>query len=349
MVAIVILNWNQPAMTLRCVESARRQGYGLVRIIVVDNGSTLANVELLEEGLNSDVTLIKNTRNLGFADGMNVGIKHALRHDFEFIWLLNNDAFPEIDCLEWLVQAMQTDRTLAAAGPCLYDSDGAPQDPGACIDWESQDVKYLPAVRLTELSEMQVGSWLTGTALLFRARALEEEKGFDSRYFAYWEEVDLLLRLARKGHRFRVVIEARCLHLGSVTTGGVRSPLLTYLMARNAFLFYESHPVASGRCYRRLLVFARQLLDIWANYRSGNQALAETRLLAVIAGFSREYGTPRRFYRIRWTDRLTARVISRVPWRVLEAVRGLVQRLNRYRSSAFLRQKTNREAPCVPQ
>src|SRR5262245_56539060 len=92
----VILNWNQPGMTVDCARSALSQKFSDGHtVLVIDNGSTRENCEALRRNLPPGCEWIQNQSNLGFARGMNVGIRYAMRNGCEYVWALNNDAFPE--------------------------------------------------------------------------------------------------------------------------------------------------------------------------------------------------------------------------------------------------------------
>jgi GT2 family glycosyltransferase len=78
-VAIIILNWNNPADNLARLRSVAALEYPAERlqVIVVDNGSTDDSVARIRAAY-PDVTLIETGANLGYAGGNNVGIRYAL-------------------------------------------------------------------------------------------------------------------------------------------------------------------------------------------------------------------------------------------------------------------------------
>jgi len=82
-----------------------------------------------------------------------------------------------------------------------------------------------------------------GCAALYRAPALKETGGYDARFFAYLEDVDLGLRLQAAGYRGYYVPRAEVYHHGAATSGGEFSPLAVRLRTRNALcLLLKSLP-----------------------------------------------------------------------------------------------------------
>ena len=102
-IAIVILNYNGQEMLPECLESLRRLQTDC-QIIVVDNASTDKSGELVATKF-AEVRLIKNSTNLGFAEGNNVGIRSALDQGFEAVMLLNNDTKVDPGLVKQLLDA----------------------------------------------------------------------------------------------------------------------------------------------------------------------------------------------------------------------------------------------------
>jgi GT2 family glycosyltransferase len=239
-VCIVVLNWNQPAMTVDCVRAVLVQSGVDHTVLVIDNGSTLENRTELRRLLPEKCIIIQNECNLGFASGMNVGIHYAIKCGFEYVWLLNNDAFPEPGCLEALIDRMNRDQTLAAVTPRLLHEDRSPHTIGATLDW-NDGVQTL--LGLGDIPyPTTVGTIIIGTALLLRCSVLQSVGGFDGRFFAYREEDDLCTRILRSGNwNLADVPGARCVHLLAKTSGGVTSQFSQHLMTRNGLHLIRKH------------------------------------------------------------------------------------------------------------
>jgi GT2 family glycosyltransferase len=290
----IVLNWNGLQNTEACLRSLRDQTYPRVDVLVIDNGSTDRSGAQLATHQPTWWQLLRLPVNRGFAGGMNAGLRIARERGFNYVWLVNNDAFPEPDCLERLIGVMESETHLGMATPRLLDPSGQEQHAGARLCWSNGDNTPLLSCDLTKRTEK--GIWLTGTALLLRASALASVGLFDSRFFAYWEDVDLSVRITNSGYDLRAVPEANCVHLGSASTGGVASPLVCYLSVRNALYFLRKH-LSLRRVGAAWLGFASNWLE-----RSALMSLRgqRTHAIAVIRGMFAallgETGKPIRYY-----------------------------------------------------
>jgi len=301
-VCTVILNWNQPAMTVECARTALAQEVaGGQTVLVIDNGSTPENRVALRANLPAECVFIQNNRNLGFAGGMNVGIRYALKQGYDYVWLLNNDAFPEAGCLKNLVAALESDVTLGGITPSLIYPDGTPQLIGGNVNWATGELSFLMSGQLP--TPTPPGYYATGAALLLRTAALLQVGGFDSRFFAYWEEVDLCVRLVRHGRwNLAEVSRAQCVHKEAVSSGGSRSAFTQHLMTRNGLLLLRKHlPLRSLlSVYLRTIATA---LERAAMVRH-NPAIAAAIIGGVFAALTRRQGKPTRLTAPGWFQKL---------------------------------------------
>ena len=101
-IAILIVNYNSGKLLSRSLEALARQTARDFHTVVVDNASSDGSADGID-GRYANVTLVRAGRNLGFAAGNNLALKHA--GGAEWIALLNPDAFPEPDWLEKLMLA----------------------------------------------------------------------------------------------------------------------------------------------------------------------------------------------------------------------------------------------------
>lgn len=211
-VAVVVPNWNGREDLRVCLDALRRQTMAM-EIVVVENGSTDGSREMLRASY-PDVTLLAQRVNLGFAGGVNVGLRHCLRRGHEQIALLNNDAVADPSWLEELVAVMASDDRIGMVASKFvtidgerldstgefYSSWGLPFPRGR--DEEDLDA-YDDAVRIFGAS---------GGSTLYRAEMLRDIGLFDEDFFAYFEDVDISWRARLRGWDVRLAPRAVARH-----------------------------------------------------------------------------------------------------------------------------------------
>lgn len=224
------MNWNGWRDTIECLEALKQCSYPSLDVIVVDNGSSddsVAKIRLANPG----VLVIETGSNLGFAGGNNVGIRHALAHGAEYVWLLNNDTKPAPDALPALIAKAQTDRRIGAvASICYYAG-----EPSAVEAWGGSQVNlwvgYGPNSTRPRRDE-----WfdaLNGTSLLVSREAFEDVGFLDQGFFLYWEDTEFCLRLKEKGWSLAAAADSHVLHKVNASTAGNK-------------LILDRHQTASG-------------------------------------------------------------------------------------------------------
>lgn len=241
-VVVALLNWNGIADTLECVDALGRLRYGNVEVLVVDNGSRGPEADEIEARWPGG-KVIRNAQNLGYAAGNNVAIRHALKLNADYIWLLNNDTVVDPESLTALVEAAEASVGIGLLSPVIYNY-ANPKEikfAGTVLDFAGEERVHLRSLEKGDTGERSTRLALWGTALLIRRQVVERIGLLDERYFAYVEDMDYSVRALEAGFGTRVVANAAVFHKESRSLGGVHSPVRAYLMVRNFYLFWRSH------------------------------------------------------------------------------------------------------------
>jgi GT2 family glycosyltransferase len=269
-VSVVIPNWNGRHWLPACLEALSRQDLAPAEVIVVDNGSEDESLAYLRAE-HPQVQVLALGRNTGFAHAANRGIEASTQ---PLVALINTDVVLAPDWLARLASALSANPGLAAAA-CkmlsledptrVYDAGDVLRRDGAC----EQRGRFGPDDgRWDEPGE--VFGACAGAALYRRAAVLELG-GFDERYFAYLEDVDLALRLRLAGWRCHYE-PAVALHAGEGSSHRLRGGH-HFLVTRNTLvLVARTFPV-------RWLPFVAYRQIAWAWH-----ALRERRLRAHLRG-----------------------------------------------------------------
>lgn len=249
----VMLSWNGREDTLACLRTLKAQTRRPDTILVIDNGST----DGLEPAVRREfpeVAYWALERNLGFAGGMNVGLRRALEQGADYIVTPNNDTFLDPRCLERLLAALEAEPQAGAAAPKIYleQPAGTIYFNGGFFSRATLKPTHPGENRLDPNPDdrtVREISFLNGCCPLFRGRALRAVGLFHEPFFAYFEDADLSLRLRAAGWRLLLVPEARVIHRSGVSfqrnagpaAQGTVSPWKWFLLTRNRLWLLRMH------------------------------------------------------------------------------------------------------------
>lgn len=233
MISIVIVSFNTRELTRQCLDSIETHCPD-AEVIVVDNGSGDGSAAMSREAFPRVMTIESET-NLGFAGANNLGLV-ACRG--EFVVLLNSDTVLEDDSLTRCADWLRTHPEDGAVSPRLVGIDGRPQ---RCLyRFPTLKAKLLDFLRRpTDVEPAEGEGWLAGTALMIRREALESAGGrLDDRFFMYWEDADMSMRIRRAGWGLAALSGPHVIHHGGASGGG---PDATRRADLHAWYVYGRH------------------------------------------------------------------------------------------------------------
>ena len=212
---VIIPTFNGRELLTEALEHLERQTIAH-DVVVVDNASTDGTAQLLADRF-PHVTLVRMSENTGFGRAVNAGVAAS---NTEAVVLINNDVLCAPDFLERLLEPLHAEDVSMVAGvllqhdrPDLVDSAGIELD----TTLRSWDSFWNRPVTEVDGARNPVGP--CGGAAAFRTDAFRAVGGFDETFFAYWEDVDLALRLHLAGHCCVRAVGARALHKHGQTLG----------------------------------------------------------------------------------------------------------------------------------
>lgn len=249
-VAVVVLTFNGRDDTLACLASLSRVSWSALTTILVDNGSLDGTVEAVS-GRYPFVCILRQEHNLGFAEGNNVGIRHALELGADYVFLLNNDTTIAPDAIGRCVEAAERRVDAGAVSPLIYFA-----QPSNLIWYGGAafDARRAHSGRMLGYREFECDRFLatretdrvTGAAVLLPRRTLEQVGLLDPALFFLYEDVDWSLRARRAGYRLYIVPEAKVWHRVSAAAGGEHSSMIAYYDTRNHIAICRRHAPMSG-------------------------------------------------------------------------------------------------------
>ncbi|WP_313001589.1 glycosyltransferase family 2 protein [Chryseobacterium gleum] len=235
--AVAILNWNGRNWLEQFLPGVVQFSQN-ADIYVIDNLSTDDSIEFLEKNFPT-VQIVKNDKNYGFAGGYNEGLK-AIKN--EYYCLLNSDVEVTENWTEPVLELLESNPSVSAVQPKilsyhnrsyfefagaaggLIDNLGYPYCRGRVFDDLEEDKGQYD-------DEAEI-FWASGCCFFIRSKDFWEQSGFDARFFAHQEEIDLCWRLINSGKKIYYTGKSQVYHVGGGTLNK-QSARKTYLNMRN--------------------------------------------------------------------------------------------------------------------
>jgi len=284
-VAVVILNWNGIKHLREFLPSVLSSVYPNLDIIVGDNASTDGSVEFIRQEYPS-IQVVQNDDNYGFTGGYN---RVLAKVEADYYILLNSDVEVSPGWITPVIELMESDPLIAAAAPKIraYNQKEYFEHAGAAGGFiDAYGYPFCQGRIFYEIEQdngqyQQSGEvfWATGAAMFVKSKCWRDAGGFDERFFAHMEEIDLCWRLKNMGYKVVYCAESEVFHLGGGTLN-VENPFKTYLNFRNNLLllannlpFWSATFVIIIRIWMDLLALFRFLSegkrkDAWAVSRA---------------------------------------------------------------------------------
>ncbi|PQL92483.1 glycosyltransferase [Apibacter adventoris] len=260
-VAVVILNYNSYEDTNNCIKSFLKahQNYKKVfSFIIVDNNSTNNSVEKINKFIIQDIkkevhqltenyernilnnsffTILKLTKNYGYAKGNNLGIRLAIKKGAEYLLILNSDIIITENILDPLMKFKKTHAGYALVSPILYTKKDiidyncarkSPSDFDIFIEFtflrkipffkKIIDKRYiLKNVDLQNIDFIDI-DLPSGSCMFCESALMKKINFFDENTFLYYEENILYEKIKSEGLKNALLLSVSAIHLGAQTT-----------------------------------------------------------------------------------------------------------------------------------
>src|SRR6476659_5051933 len=218
-VAIVILNWNGQKFLEQFLVSVFNCPYPNLQIIVGDNASSDDSIAYLKANFPL-VKVIQNDQNYGFASGYNKVLEQVTA---DYFILLNSDVEVSTGWIKPVIDLMESDEQIAIAQPKIkavfkrdhFEYAGAA---GGYLDYLGYPFSRGRIFDTVEKDEGQYDDsreifWTSGCALFIKSTIWKRLGGFDDRFFAHMEEIDLCWRAKNLGFKIMYCGQSTVYHV----------------------------------------------------------------------------------------------------------------------------------------
>lgn len=236
-ILVIIVNYRTASLAEACLEAIAREraaGTSLTAILVdgcSGDGSVAQLSSFLDRtGMGSWVELLPLDINGGFGWANNQAIQHRADCLPPYIYLVNPDARVKPGAISALAHTLGLHGNVAAVGSQLIDADDART--ASAFSFPSIASEFVRGAH-TSAFEKILGlnpvvidredagevDWVTGASVMLRTEALVSAGLFDDGFFLYFEEVELMHRLKRRGYKIWFEPRSRVHHIGGAATG----------------------------------------------------------------------------------------------------------------------------------
>jgi len=285
-VSIIVLNWNGLKDTIECLESLRKITYPNYEVIIVDNGSSGNDPDVLEERYKDYIKVIRNKENLGFCGGNNIGIKEAIKRSAEYILLLNNDTVIEPNFLDELVRVALKDNKIAIVGSVIADYYTKKiVFTNAKIDRKLKMESRIDYLNLNK--DWWETEGVSGASMMFKAEDILKYSLFlDENLFLYCDEMDLCIRAKKHGLKIVVAGKSKVYHKEGRSYGGGIKPTPVYYILRNRILLAKKILNPKEHFIFWLFFIPSRLLRFFEWVLTGKLGLIKTTFIAFKDGIA---------------------------------------------------------------
>lgn len=272
LISLVIINYNNKSYLKRCISSIFEQIYKNVDIIFIDNESKDGSYEFMkEEYSNSNILLIRNDVNNGYAGAANQGIKLSKG---KYVMILNPDIIMEPDFLEKMYRFIDKDESIGALSGKLLKYDFENDKKLNYID--SAGIIMFKSTRCIDRgqNEEDLGQYdkteqvfgVCGAAPMYRKSVLEkvaiDGEYFDEDFFAYKEDIDLSWRINLIGFKNMYYPKAIAYHGRGL--GGSKGGIINFIKNRK-----KQSKFLRGISYRNhlMMIFKNNINGYFKKYK----------------------------------------------------------------------------------
>jgi GT2 family glycosyltransferase len=177
-----------------------------VQVVVIDNASSDNTVEYIQQNY-PKIILLESDKNIGFGQANNKGLRYALDHEADYVFLLNQDAWVEPDTLGELVRIHEEHDEYGILSPIHLTVEKNAIERlllNRIADYKTTDSQLINDLYFNRLSGVYNTTYVNAAAWLLPRRTLETVGGFDPFFYHYGEDDNYLNRVFY--HQFKVGI-----------------------------------------------------------------------------------------------------------------------------------------------
>lgn len=268
-VAIILLNYNNYQATIDCIKRLHNIGVCSSDIIIVDNNSTNDSLKKIQN-FSQGEKLIQSGKNGGYAYGNNIGIKRAIKDNYQYVCIMNPDIFFDSDFITPLVKTLENDKKIGVIGPCLRFLES-----GNIASMGGTFRLYTGKSSFNHMHEPYVNrgitecDYISGGCMVAEISKIEEFGLIPEEYFLDYEDNEWCNQVKKKGYKVVCLPSVYVFHEGESTINTI-SGLNLYFMYRNRVLFEKRN----ARIWHKIIFYPYMFAIILFSFLSKSRRVS---------------------------------------------------------------------------
>ena len=209
-VLVIIVTYNGLKWMKKCLDSVRQSSIPLDTIII-DNGSTDGTQDFIKEKF-PEMKFIQSDKNLGFGKANNIGMQYALDNDYDYIYLLNQDAWIFPDTIQILIDCHKRNPQYGILSPFQIEANMRHMDFNFNTYICSRCKDFVDDVYLNTLQEIYSVPMVMAAHWLISKKCLQIVGGFSPSFPHYGEDDNYIQRALFHNFKTGIVPAAKSIH-----------------------------------------------------------------------------------------------------------------------------------------
>jgi len=257
-VSIIIVNYNTKSLINNCLKSIFDLTIGIeFEVIIIDNASIDGSQQMLKEDF-SQVNLIENKKNLGFGKANNLGAKIAMG---KYLFFLNSDCILIENTVKAFYDFMEVnnaDGSIGVIGSMLFDKTMNTNTSYQKFPTKTSEIKCLFIKLFNSYFHTNISlpknynyrlskfnnevEFISGADMFMLKNKFDEFKGFDERFFLFYEETDLQKRMSKIGLKRIILRNQKIIHLEGCSSKTISPSLISAILYRDSmYKYFRKH------------------------------------------------------------------------------------------------------------
>ncbi len=241
-VAIIMLNWNTPDMTISAVETVLKSDYRNFKIHLTDNGSKDNSFQEFIEKLGNRISVYQIDKNRGYVGGMNYCLEQAAKTNPHYFMIMNNDTILDPKAISSFVTTAQKydDKCVVTGKVFFYDRPNIIQTVGNNFNERTMNESRIGYEQedLGQFNKEAEREMIDDVFMLFPKKIYDKIGGYSTYFYLNYEQTDLILRIKKAGNKIIYTPDAKLWHKGSFSTGGLGNPYMMFWEGKSIIIIH---------------------------------------------------------------------------------------------------------------